>query len=178
VVASTRRAARLRLGAFAGNAGRTQIASGIRYYQEPIVVAGNVHAFAGHVDLAIAKYQRALAIEPTFGLANHFLGRAYLAKGDHGRAIQQLRKSNELLAEVPFSLGDLGYALAVAGVRDEAERMLAAIIGKRSEGLSSVPDRADSLGSRPARRSARLDRTRRHRAACRRALLRRMNLDG
>ena len=64
---------------------------------EPIVVAGNVHAFTGHVDLAIAEYQRALAIEPTFGLANHFLGRAYLAKGDHGRAIQQLRKSNELL---------------------------------------------------------------------------------
>jgi tetratricopeptide (TPR) repeat protein len=100
---------------------------------EPIVVAGNVHAFAGHVDLAIAEYQRALAIEPNFGLANHFLGRAYLAKGEHDRAIQQLRRSNELLGEVPFSIGDLGYALAVAGARDEAERMLAAIIRKRSE---------------------------------------------
>jgi tetratricopeptide (TPR) repeat protein len=102
---------------------------------EPIVVAGNVHAFAGHVDLAIAEYQRALAIEPAFGLANHFLGRAYLAKGDHGRAVQQLRRSNELLGEVPFSIGDLGYALAVAGARDEAERMLAAVLGKRSEGF-------------------------------------------
>lgn len=102
---------------------------------EPIVVAGNVHAFAGHLDLAIAEYQRALAIEPNFGLANHFLGRAYLAKGEHGRAIEQLRKSNELLGEVPFSVGDLGYALAVAGARDEAERMLAAILRKRSEGF-------------------------------------------
>ena len=102
---------------------------------EPIVVAGNVHAFTGHVDLAIAEYQRALAIEPTFGLANHFLGRAYLAKGDHGRAIQQLRKSNELLGEVPFSIGDLGYALAVAGVRDEAERMLADLMARRSQGF-------------------------------------------
>jgi tetratricopeptide (TPR) repeat protein len=102
---------------------------------EPIVVAGNVHAFSGHLDLAIAQYERALAIEPTFGLANHFLGRAFLAKGDHVRAIQQLRKSNELLGEVPFSIGDLGYALAVSGSRSEAESLLTEIMGKRSRGF-------------------------------------------
>jgi serine/threonine-protein kinase len=98
---------------------------------EPIVVAGNILAFAGHVDLAIAEYQRALAIEPSFGLANHFLGRAYLAKGDHERAVRQLRKSNELLGEVPFTIGDLGYALAVSGARMEAERIMAALMARR-----------------------------------------------
>jgi tetratricopeptide (TPR) repeat protein len=165
---------------------------------EPIVVAGNVHAFAGHVDLAIAEYQRALAIEPTFGLANHFLGRAYLAKGEHRRAIQQLRRSNELLGEVPFSIGDLGYALAVAGAREEAERMLAAIMGKRSEGFyPAFPIAQIHLGL--GRHEEALDwiehaATERHlgyympsvdpvydaiRAHPRfRALLRRMNLDG
>jgi tetratricopeptide (TPR) repeat protein len=98
---------------------------------EPIVVSGNIHLFTGHVDLAIAEYERALATEPAFGLANHFLGRAFLAKGNHGRAIQQLRKSNELLGAVPFSIGDLGYALAASGRRAEAERMLADIMAKR-----------------------------------------------
>jgi tetratricopeptide (TPR) repeat protein len=98
---------------------------------EPIVVAGNIFAFAGHVDLAIAEYQRALAIEPSFGLANHFLGRAYLAKGDHERALRQLRKSNELMGEVPFTIGDLGYALAVSGARREAEQIMAALMARR-----------------------------------------------
>lgn len=102
---------------------------------EPIVVAGNIHLFRGHVDLAIAEYERALAIEPTFGLANHFLGRAYLAKGDRERALAQLRKSNELLGEVPFSLGDLGYALAIGGARAEAERLLTEITAKRTHGF-------------------------------------------
>jgi hypothetical protein len=46
-----------------------------------------------------------------------------------------LRKSNELLGEVPFSIGDLGYALAVTGARGEAERMLADIDGKRTQGF-------------------------------------------
>lgn len=101
---------------------------------EPIVVAGNIHAFAGNAGLAIAEYRRALEIEPGYGLANHFLGRAYLAKGQSDKAIEQFRRSNELLGAVPFSLADLGYALAVSGQRLEAERMLAEMNRKRREG--------------------------------------------
>jgi tetratricopeptide (TPR) repeat protein len=114
---------------------------------EPIVVAANIHLLTGHVDLAIAEYQRALAIEPAFGLANHFLGRAFLAKGNHDRAIQQLRKSNELLGEVPFSIADLGYALAATGFRAEAERMLADIMEKRARGFyPALPVAAIHMG--------------------------------
>jgi tetratricopeptide (TPR) repeat protein len=102
---------------------------------EPIVVGGNIHLFTGHTELAIAEYQRALAIEPSFGLANHFLGRAYLLRGDQRRAIEQLRKSNDLLGEVPFSTGDLGYALGAAGARVEAERLLADVHAKRATGF-------------------------------------------
>jgi tetratricopeptide (TPR) repeat protein len=102
---------------------------------EPIVVGGNIHMFTGHVDLAIAEYQRALATEPSFGLANHFLGRAYVVRGDHDRAVQQLRKSSDLLGEVPFSTGDLGYALGAAGARAEAERLLADVHAKRAKGF-------------------------------------------
>jgi tetratricopeptide (TPR) repeat protein len=160
---------------------------------EPIVVAGNVHAFSGHLDLAIAQYERALTIEPTFGLANHFLGRAFLAKGDHVRAIQQLRKSNELLGEVPFSIGDLGYALAVSGSRSEAESLLTEIMGKRSRGFyPALPIAQIHLGL--GRHEEALDWIERHvgyympsvdpiydpiRSHPRfRALLRRMNLEG
>ena len=101
---------------------------------EPLTVAGNIHAFSGNPDLAIPEYQRALEIEPNYGLANHFLGRAYLAKGQTAKAIGQLRRSNELLGGVPFSMGDLGYALAAGGHRSEAERMLAEMNRKRQAG--------------------------------------------
>jgi len=99
-----------------------------------VTTAGNVHYFMRNPDLAIAEYRRALETEPNYGLANHFLGRAYLAKGMSAKAVEQLRHSDELLGHVPFSRGDLGYALAVAGRRDEAERMLSDLERKRSEG--------------------------------------------
>jgi tetratricopeptide (TPR) repeat protein len=98
---------------------------------EPITVAGNIHLFTGHPELAIVEYERALAIEPGFGLANHFLGRAHLATGKHDLAIAQLRKAHQLLGEVPFTMGDLGYALAASGVHDEAQRMLADLLQRR-----------------------------------------------
>jgi tetratricopeptide (TPR) repeat protein len=98
------------------------------------VLVGGLHLFTGHMDLAIAEYQQALAIEPNFGLANHFLGLVYLARGDRASAIAQLRKSNELLGEVPFSLGDLGYALALTGARKEAEQILDDLMRRRTEG--------------------------------------------
>ena len=102
---------------------------------EPMTVSGNIHLFSGHPELAIPEYERALAIEPNFGLANHFLGRAYVASGDHVRAIERLRKSDDLMGRVPFTRGDLGYALAVAGARAEAERILAELVARRAEGF-------------------------------------------
>jgi tetratricopeptide (TPR) repeat protein len=101
---------------------------------EPTAFAGNVHLFAGNADLAIAEYRRTLESEPNFGLGNHFLGRAYLAKGLHDQAIAQLRKSNDLLGQVPFSIGDLGYALALAGKSAEAEALVADLIARRERG--------------------------------------------
>ena len=102
---------------------------------EPITVAGNIHLFSGHVDLAMAEYSRALETEPGFGLANHFLGRAYLLKGEHQKAVAQLRRSDDLLGHVPFSKGDLGHALAVAGARGESERILAELMRRRENGF-------------------------------------------
>jgi tetratricopeptide (TPR) repeat protein len=101
---------------------------------EPIAFAGHTHYFSGNPDLAIVEYQRALESEPNFGLANHFLGRAYLGKGEHERGIALLRKSNDLLGQVPFSLGDLGYGLAVGGRRADAEALRSELVGRRARG--------------------------------------------
>jgi len=101
---------------------------------EPMTVTGNIHAFAGHLDLAIAEYRQALEIEPGHGLSNHFLGRAYLGQGQFAKAIEQLRRSNELLGGVPFSKADLGYALAIGGMRAEAQRMLVEMNRQRETG--------------------------------------------
>lgn len=98
------------------------------------MLAGNVHAIRGNYDVAIAELQRALAIEPAHSLANHYLGRAYLIKGDLPPALEYLRKSNEAMGRVPFSLGDLGYALARAGERAEAEDLLADLRARREKG--------------------------------------------
>ena len=100
---------------------------------EPMTVSANAHLFSGNHELAIAGYQRVLESEPNYGLANHFLGRAYLGRHEYEKAIDQLRKSNQLLGDVPFSVGDLGYALAVGGQRPEAERLLSSLIAKREQ---------------------------------------------
>ena len=101
---------------------------------EPIAFVGNTYLFSGNPDLAIVEYERVLQSEPSYGLAIHYLGRAHVLRGDYDKGIAQLRKSNELMGEVPFSLGDLGYGLAVAGKRHEAEALRADLIARRAKG--------------------------------------------
>jgi tetratricopeptide (TPR) repeat protein len=101
---------------------------------EPIAFVGNSYFFSGHPDLAIVEYQRVLESEPNYGLAIHYLGRAHVLKGEYEKGLAQLRKSNELLGEVPFSVGDLGYGLGQAGHREEAEAIRADLIARRTKG--------------------------------------------
>jgi tetratricopeptide (TPR) repeat protein len=90
--------------------------------------------FSGDSDQAMAQYRRIIETRPSYGLAHVLLGRAYLAKGEQDTAIAELRRGNELLGEVPFSMADLGYALAITGHQAEAQQMLAAFMKKRQEG--------------------------------------------
>jgi serine/threonine-protein kinase len=101
---------------------------------EPAIFAANIYTFTGQPTLAILEQRRTLETEPNFGLGNHFLGRAYLASGDSLKAIQHLRKSNEIIGSVPFTLGDLGFALASGGQRDEAVRLLQELKTRRDRG--------------------------------------------
>ena len=101
---------------------------------EPPIFAANILVFTGQPAMAIVEQRRALETEPNYGLGVHYLGRAYLASGDFTNAIAHLRRSNEIMGAVPFSLGDLGFALASAGQREEAEQLLQELHSRRSRG--------------------------------------------
>jgi tetratricopeptide (TPR) repeat protein len=101
---------------------------------EPAIFSANLHTYIGQPALAILEQRRTLESEPNYGLGVHYLGRSYLASRDFPMAIATLRRSNELLGSVPFTLGDLGFALAVGGQRDEAVRLRDELIGRRSKG--------------------------------------------
>jgi serine/threonine-protein kinase len=101
---------------------------------EPPIFAANIFTFTGQPALAIAEQRRALETEPNYGLGVHYLGRSYLASGDTTKAIESLRKSNEIIGSVPFTLGDLGIALASGGQREEAERLLHELHSRRARG--------------------------------------------
>jgi tetratricopeptide (TPR) repeat protein len=101
---------------------------------EPPIFAANIFVFTGQPAVAIVEQRRALETEPNYGLGNHFLGRAYLVSGDRAKAITYLRKSNEIIGSVPFTLGDLGFALGTDGQRGEAERLLRELTARRDRG--------------------------------------------
>ena len=101
---------------------------------EPPIFRANIYTFTGQPALAIVEQRRTLESEPNYGLGNHFLGRAYAASGDWARAIEYLRKSNQIIGDVPFTLGNLGYALAASGNRAEAERLLHELRSRRDRG--------------------------------------------
>ena len=114
---------------------------------EPPIFAANILVFTGQPAMAIAEQRRALETEPNYGLGVHYLGRAYAASGDWTRAIEHLRKSNEIIGSVPFTLGDLGFTLASAGQREEAERLLQEMYSRRSRGYyPAFPIAAIELG--------------------------------
>jgi tetratricopeptide (TPR) repeat protein len=99
---------------------------------EPPIFAANIFVFTGQPALAIVEQRRLLETEPNYGLGNYFLGLSYLASGDKPKGIELLRKSNEIMGSVPFSLGSLGFALASGGHREEAERLLQELHSRRA----------------------------------------------
>lgn len=54
---------------------------------------GNLALEAGDIDAAIAAYERALALNDSFGNAHHNLGVAYRRKGEVGKSVRALRKA-------------------------------------------------------------------------------------
>lgn len=79
-------------------------------------------------DLAIAQYQKVLAMNPEDADQHWQLGESYVGKGMYRDAIAELRHSVEMArgrAEYPKYLASLGYALARSGDVADARKIVA-----------------------------------------------------
>ena len=70
---------------------------------------------AGHLDLAIRQYSRALEIKPDFADANNNLGSALIRRGQFKEAIQYLSKALQKKPRLLGALNNMGVALAQQG---------------------------------------------------------------
>jgi TolB-like protein len=77
------------------------------------------YLFAGLYDMAIEAARRALELDPNFGHGS--LGAAYTQKGMYGEAIAELKEDIKCLGGTG---GELGYAYAISGRREDAMKVL------------------------------------------------------
>lgn len=89
---------------------------------------GHVLYLSRQYDRAIEQYRKALALDPNFVQAHLWFGRPFLEKGMFAEAIAELREAVRLSGGSTISLAVLGHALASAGQRPEAERILAQLV--------------------------------------------------
>jgi TolB-like protein/DNA-binding winged helix-turn-helix (wHTH) protein/Tfp pilus assembly protein PilF len=82
---------------------------------------------------AIAQFQKTLELDPNFGQALRYLGLTQLYLGRFGEALKTLEKAQAVLPVEQEVQADLALAHALAGDREEAERMLDALTRESSE---------------------------------------------
>ena len=81
---------------------------------------GNSFAHKGQFDEAIAYYQKALQINPTFYMAYNNLGNALKAKGQFDEAIAYYQKALQINPHDSAALSNLGSAFMRKGLLDDA----------------------------------------------------------
>ena len=85
---------------------------------------GHVLYLARRYDDAIAQYKKAVELDPGFAKTHIWFGRPYLEKGMYNEAIAELQTAVNLSGESTVALAMLGHALASAGRKEEALRIL------------------------------------------------------
>jgi TolB-like protein len=85
---------------------------------------GEVLYFAGRYDEAITQYLKTLDLNPYYWPAEVDIARVYLQKGQYAEAIALLKKIIESGVSNPSPTAYLGYALALAGQKKDAEKIL------------------------------------------------------
>jgi tetratricopeptide (TPR) repeat protein len=79
---------------------------------------------ARQFDQSIAQSRKAVEMFPNFFLAHMALGVALFEKGDISAGIEELEKA-KAIEPTPLVIGNLGYAYAKSGRKDEARKLLA-----------------------------------------------------
>jgi TolB-like protein/tetratricopeptide (TPR) repeat protein len=95
-------------------------------------VAGYL-SVVGRYDEAIEQFRSALKLDPNFGLAHQGLGIAYLLKGMHGPAIDELQLANKWMTG-PRRRALLGYAYGISGRTAEAKAILDDLLAQSRSG--------------------------------------------
>ena len=90
---------------------------------DPRTGLGIILHLARRYDAAIAQAQMALDAEPEFFPAHVLLGISHLQQGRVAVAVKELEKAASL-ADIPWTLGYLGYAYGVSGRRRQALKVL------------------------------------------------------
>ena len=85
---------------------------------------GHVLYLARNFDAAIEQYAKALQIDPSFGPAHLWFGRPYLEKGMYAEAIAEIQQAVASSGGSTISLAVLAHALASAGKKSEATKIL------------------------------------------------------
>ncbi len=80
-------------------------------------------------DQAIAEFSNALELAPNFWIAHFNLAKVHEQLGDSSRAISELKKARAFSEGNTQPLGLLAYVLATCGRKQEAEAVLAELLG-------------------------------------------------
>lgn len=112
---------------------------------------GEILYFAREYDRAIEQLESTLALDSNFMTAHYVLGRAYEAKGQHARAIEEYRRAMALSPQpgVTGVEGFLGHAYAVSGNKDEARALIARLKTRSSvvaQPASALPIASYDIG--------------------------------
>lgn len=89
--------------------------------------------YSGRHDEGLRQQQRTLELDSTWAIGHQWLGENYLLRDEVEEAIEHLERA-DALSDVPFGLGHLGLAYALAGRTDDAHATLARLQQFADEG--------------------------------------------
>ena len=103
---------------------------------------GYVHYFLHDLDRAVAQFEKALALDPSFAFAHYALGDACTQRGDYPRALAEYEQGVRLGGRSVNHIAVLGYAQARAGNPDAARALLAELDQRAADSYVSSMWRA------------------------------------
>lgn len=104
------------------------------------MTAGVIHYFQRSYDKAIESYTKTLELDPNFATAHFFLGQTLAQKNQFQEALLHLLKAIQLFGESNNMLATFGYAAALAGKTDHANKALEKLLSLSDQKYVSAHD--------------------------------------
>jgi tetratricopeptide (TPR) repeat protein len=91
----------------------------------------------GRDEQAVEQLQKVLEMDAHYYPARFCLGMIHLRRGQLAEAVAEFQKARQAEEDSSFALGFIGYAHALAGQRDEAEKALQTLLAESAAGYVS-----------------------------------------